>query len=287
MEIIMKTIGVIGGDLRQIALADDFKKDGYSVYTYGLTGLDCPDNNYAFNADVIILPIPVSSSDTLNMPFSESKLKLSDALDKIKEGSVVFGGKFSKWARSFLKAKGVLCFDITEREEFPVYNAVPTAEGAIDIAIAETAFTISESSILITGFGNISKSLARVLHSMNANVDLAMRNKKQAAEAECLGYTVFPINDILNHIHKYDIIFNTVPALIFTSPVLEASARDVLIIDLASKPGGVDFTAAGLMPRKVIWALSLPGKTAPLTAGKIIKKTITNILYEMEGNKNA
>ena len=31
---------------------------------------------------------------------------------------------------------------------------------------------------------------------------------------------------------------------------------------------------------KVIWALSLPGKTAPLTSGKIIKETISNIFYE-------
>ena len=55
-----------------------------------------------------------------------------------------------------------------------------------------------------------------------------------------------------------------------------------MIVDLASKPGGVDFEAARKMGIKVIWALSLPGKVAPDTAGDIIGKTIINILDEME-----
>ena len=46
--------------------------------------------------------------------------------------------------------------------------------------------------------------------------------------------------------------------------------------------GGVDFEAAKEAGVKVIWALSLPGKTAPITAGKIIKDTILNILNELE-----
>ena len=54
------------------------------------------------------------------------------------------------------------------------------------------------------------------------------------------------------------------------------------MIDLASKPGGVDFNLAKELGLKVIWALSLPGKTAPITSGEIIKDTIINILKEME-----
>ena len=54
-----------------------------------------------------------------------------------------------------------------------------------------------------------------------------------------------------------------------------------LVIDLASKPGGVDFEAAKDIGVNVIWALSLPGKAAPVTSGKIIKDTALNILSEM------
>ena len=45
---------------------------------------------------------------------------------------------------------------------------------------------------------------------------------------------------------------------------------------------GVDFDAAKDAGVRVIWALSLPGKIAPITAGKIIKDTILNILNELE-----
>ena len=58
--------------------------------------------------------------------------------------------------------------------------------------------------------------------------------------------------------------------------------QNSLIIDLASKPGGVDFESARELGVKVIWALSLPGKVAPVTAGIIIKDTITNMLSELE-----
>ena len=40
-----------------------------------------------------------------------------------------------------------------------------------------------------------------------------------------------------------------------------------------SKPGGVDLGAAGKLGLTVIWALSLPGKVAPVTAGAAIRDT--------------
>ena len=39
--------------------------------------------------------------------------------------------------------------------------------------------------------------------------------------------------------------------------------------------------AARSMGVKVIWALGLPGKVAPVTAGNIIKETIYNIFSEL------
>ena len=76
------------------------------------------------------------------------------------------------------------------------------------------------------------------------------------------------------------VIFNTVPAPIIRRDTLTA-ARNCLIIDLASKPGGVDISAAKDIGTRVIWALGLPGKVAPVTAGNIIKETIYNIFSEL------
>ena len=79
----------------------------------------------------------------------------------------------------------------------------------------------------------------------------------------------------------YDLVVNTVPARILSEEDLEDLRPGCLVIDLASKPGGVDLEAAARLGVKVIWALSLPGKVAPVTAGKSIKITIYNILHEL------
>ena len=78
----------------------------------------------------------------------------------------------------------------------------------------------------------------------------------------------------------YDLIVNTVPAQVLGRLELEDVKEDCLILDLASKPGGVDLRAAGELGLTVIWALSLPGKVAPVTAGAAIKSTIYNMLQE-------
>ena len=80
------------------------------------------------------------------------------------------------------------------------------------------------------------------------------------------------------NLSQFDIIINTVPHLILDSKKLEYINRDSLLIDLASKPGGIDMDFAKKIGIKVVWALALPGKVAPLTSAKFIKETIYNII---------
>ena len=56
--------------------------------------------------------------------------------------------------------------------------------------------------------------------------------------------------------------------------LLEKINKDCLIIDLASKPGGVDFDKAKELGIKTNWALGLPGKVAAKTAAKYMKRII-------------
>ena len=79
---------------------------------------------------------------------------------------------------------------------------------------------------------------------------------------------------------RFDLIFNTVPHLLFPESVLRILKTDVCLIDLASKPGGVDFYAAEQLDVNCIWALSLPGKVAPRTAGDVILGAIKNMIEE-------
>ncbi|MBQ9247441.1 MAG: hypothetical protein IJ171_02520, partial [Ruminococcus sp.] len=76
---------------------------------------------------------------------------------------------------------------------------------------------------------------------------------------------------------RYRAIFNTVPAMIFDKEKIGQMRDDVYLVDLASKPGGVDFSAAKDRDLTCVHALSLPGKTAPLAAGTIIRDTVVKM----------
>ncbi len=78
----------------------------------------------------------------------------------------------------------------------------------------------------------------------------------------------------------YDVVVNTVPARVLGESRLSKLKHGCLCLDLASKPGGMDFSAASKLGVKAVWALSLPGEVAPVTSGAIIRGTIYNILRE-------
>ena len=80
-----------------------------------------------------------------------------------------------------------------------------------------------------------------------------------------------------NELGKFDIIINTIPFQILDEERLNLVNKDVVLIDLASNPGGVDRKVAKEKGIKVIWALSLPGKVAPTTSAEFIKETIYNV----------
>ena len=159
-------------------------------------------------------------------------------------------------------------------------NAVPTAEGAVQILLEEMPQTIFGSSIVVLGCGRIGTRMAVLLKALGAHVTVAARDPAARAFAEMLGCRSIPFTALKEAAAQADVLCNTVPAPVVTQGILEAIKPDALVLDLASKPGGVDWDAAQTLGRRVVWALSLPGKTAPVTAGHIIAVTAEHILEE-------
>lgn len=139
--------------------------------------------------------------------------------------------------------------------------------------------TINSSNCLVAGYGRIGKILAASLKALGANVTVAARKKSDLAWISASGYKAIDINKLKSDT-SLDLVFNTVPSMIFDAHTLKHLCEDSIVIDLASKPGGVDFDAAKRMGIEAIHALSLPGKVAPKRAGEIIKDTIYNMLEE-------
>lgn len=280
---------IAGGDLRQVYTAKALSQE-YNVYALGLSKnhintdkINLIENidDVPYEVDHIILPLPVSQDgEYINAPFNSRKIAASELIPHIKNGGIVFGGKFDDASRKIFINSGIETIDYFDREELNVLNAVPTAEGAVQIAMEETASTIYGQNILITGFGRISKVLIKILNGMGANVTVTARKYSDLAWAEIYGCKSVHTSSLHECIDKFDIIFNTVPAVLFDEYMLNKLRKDTLMIDLASKPGGVDFDIAGKLGLKVIWALSLPGKVAPVSSGEIIAGTVLNILKE-------
>ncbi|MCH5184886.1 MAG: dipicolinate synthase subunit DpsA [Oscillospiraceae bacterium] len=285
----MNTISVIGGDLRQTTVARLLRDDGFDVSLYGFdSGVNtycikkAGDISSAAQSDILIMPLPLScDNETVNAPFSGNKIYISDILENVRKDTILLGGRINDYLKGEFSAYSLNWRDYLLREEMAIQNAVPTSEGAINIAITETPETIAESSCMVLGYGRIGKVLCRMLSSLGASVTAAARSCSDLAWIRNEGFTPIHTNDIASAIGSCDIIFNTIPSVILDRRILSVVSKDALIIDLSSKPGGVDFDTARELNLRVIWALSLPGKIAPVTAGKIIKNTVMNILNEM------
>lgn len=233
------------------------------------------------DSDIIIGPLPLcNDNEMLNAPFHTEKIPLESVFRNLKENQIFIAGKIDDKHILMAKEYGVILIDYFKREEMQVLNAIPTAEGAIKLAIENMPITLHSSNTLVLGFGRIGKVLAKMLYGIGANVYIAARSYKDIAWIKSLKYTPIHLKELDKHLHNMDVIFNTIPAMILNRDLLTCLRKEVLIIDLASMPGGVDFKAAGELGIKAIHELGIPGKTAPVTAGMIIKDTIYNILEE-------
>lgn len=287
---LMKTVSVIGGDLRALTLARLLGEDGYKVTVFGFDkNIDAGELSKAksfhdaMSSEVIILPMPVTNDNiSINAPYATSSLLLEDFFAMIGSAKLVLAGHINAGLTARFDREGIVCIDYYNREELVVKNAVPTAEGALEIAISEMPTTISGSKALVIGYGRIGKIMSRLLSQMGAKVTVSARSLSDLAWIDSMGYESIKTSKIIDTADKYDVIFNTVPSMVLGEEELLKINENALIIDLASVPGGVDLEVAKSLGRRVIWALSLPGKTAPITAGRIIKETVKNILDELE-----
>lgn len=285
-------IAVIGGDLRIVKLVEMLVKDGYNIQTFALEKAENLHNISKIqmckslketieNADFIIGPIPLTGNNVdINTPFSENKVTLEE-LTNILEGKRFIAGNIKAELIEEMKQKNIEVIDLLKREELVVLNTISTAEGAIQIAMEETIKTIYGSKVLVLGYGKVGKILANMLKGIGANVYCEARKNVDLAWIKAYGYVPVHLSELEKYLSEFDIIINTIPTLILNKERLEKVKKECLIIDLASNPGGVDKAEAKKMGIKTIWALSLPGKVAPLTSAEFIKDTIYNVLKEI------
>ncbi len=278
------TVAVIGGDKRMGYIAELLEKGGVDVTVAlldGAEGVERVPLSQALACEMIILPTPVSKDgETLFSPQSEESVQMVDIISKLRAGVSLLGGSIPKDMQKSAALRGVRCVDYLEREGVAAQNALPTAEGALMLAIQNSEITVSGSSCLVIGCGKCGRALARLLRRCGASVAVSARKNKDHLWSRLHGCEAVETGALAEIFPRFDFIFNTVPVRVVDARLLELMRTDGLLIELASGASGVDMTAAQRLKRRAIFAPSLPGKYSPRTAAEILHRSINGILTE-------
>lgn len=281
---------VVGGDRRSALLCGMLLRDGHRVYSFALEKAELPEEvpkagclqGCIYGADCVILPVPAEKGGLLNAPLSNETLRMPELISALWKGQLLCGGRFSD-ATALAAIRGKLRLeDIMRRPEFIIGNAVVTAEGALELLMANSEKSIWGSRVLVTGWGRIGRILALRLMDMGAQVSVAARNSADRAMAQVLGIEAMDYAGLEGEIEKFDFIVNTVPARVISEAMLCCAAPDALLLELASPPGGFDRTLAENIGLLALAAPGLPGKCAPYTGALLMKNAVYAAMKEQE-----
>lgn len=287
---IRHTIAVLGGDKRMDFAARELTQLGYDVRQWGREKDDDPAvfakmaHEWLLDVDTLMLPLPTSLDGThLSTPLIENGGKLRmEALFRSASNKLWLVGRLGETLCRRTEEEGIRCIDYFESEILQLKNALPTAEGAIEIAMRELSVVLDGSKIAVIGYGRIGEVLSHKLKLLGADVTVYARRQEVCTRAELLGHSsqLLTAESLMRFDKDTRLVFNTVPNRLFTHTVLETLPRNCIIIDLASAPGGLDTVAAEQLGIRSIWATALPGKYAPESAGIILGQTVHSILTD-------
>ena len=269
------SLGVLGGDARQLYLAHAAAADGFSVALSALEQLPespfpaCSPRQLLDSCARILLPMPISwDGETLNAPFARRAVPLGTL--RFSPETRAFGGLLGTLPTRFPALQAVE--EYAHFEDLLTGNAALTAEGALAAAIRETPGSLAGARCLVLGFGRIGRALCGLLPALHAQVDCFARDPSVHPEIAALGCR--PLG--LGAVHApYEVVFNTVPAPVFGESEMQSLPSHAVLLELASAPGGIDPQAARRHSLRLVSLPGLPGTTAPLAAGTLLWRCIS------------
>lgn len=280
---------ILGGDKRQEYMALDLYKKGFDVSVFGISQLDEAENIKILDFkelqekiglfDAIILPLP-ASRDNKHIATSGEEISIDFLLSNIKSSQVVFAAMLNDENKSKFFKRGIKLYDYYEREDIKTRNAYPTAQGVLKIILDNLPICLNRMKCLVTGCGKTAQAISLMLKSLDVKVTIAARKCGDIAWAENNSMDGIYIKNLKNSSIDFDVVINTVPYTILDDTILSKINRQCLLIEIASKPYGIDLSSAQKYKIHSIIAGSLPGKTVPKAAGEIISDTISYMIKE-------
>lgn len=287
-----RQILMVGGDQRDLYLLKALIGNENTVSAFALPKSLLPTGTvyckklekFLPKADVVILPMPgVRDDGKLYAPLAKETIYIpEEQWQLLKENAIVLVGVACPKLKQLAAQYHWHLQETAELDAIAIPNAIPTAEGAIKIAIEETPFTLDGADIVVLGYGRVGEVLAKKMKALDGKITVLNRGKERQETAKTDGFSVPLWEQLAETVAKGDIVYNTIPSLILTEDILAKMKHSAVIIDLATKPGGTDFDAAQKQGIKAMLAPGLPGKVAPQFAGELLGKVYPALISQLE-----
>lgn len=285
-----KKILFLGGDRRERRVMQALLEAGHQVTAWGWEEAALPEGAQAApdvsaalgEADAAILPVPPLHEDGRLHTLLPQPLYLSDrSFRHARPGLPVLAGMVTPHLTCI--ASQCCLSGLLSREEMARPLADATAEGALAEAIRLSGGLLYGASALVIGYGRIGRALAWRLRALGLSTVVMNRGDQRADQAREHGFAVADWSQLTAAAAEADFIFNTAPAQVLLRERLQWVKKDALIIDLASAPGGTDFSACAELGVKAVLAGGLPGRYAPELCGQVMAEVYQRELEQLWG----
>ena len=193
------TVAVVGGDLRMVEHMRRARAAGATVQHYGFVpgAAEAAGRPQAASladavrgARIISCPSPgVGTDGSLYAKYTDEPLLMtSDVLAGAAPGALMFTYRDTPQLLEWAKGTPVTVIGYGEEDELCILHAIPTAEGAIKVAVENTEDTLLGMPVLCFGLGRVGMSVAQAFGAMKARVTLTARNPGQLARACSMGF---------------------------------------------------------------------------------------------------
>ena len=273
-------VAVLGGDLRQVYLAETLAEHGISVSVYGVcqacshSGIQEASNlcEVLKVAHMVAAPVPFYRNGSI--PGSESCPDLTgeNILEGMKPESILFAGAIPREIQKQAEERRIQCIDFLQEQSVITQNTIAAAEGILAEAITRSPRSLFQSQCLVLGYGTCGSTLVSYLKRLGCHVTVYEKEKVRSLRAQITADRSVCQESLPEILKEADFIFNTAPAMVLPKAMLGYVREDCLILDLASAPGGVDYEAAEEMGIEAILLPGLPGKYAPVSLGECMAK---------------
>lgn len=293
------SIAVLGGDAREVIMADLLSKDGFDVSTYGLGPAACqslgPEERLAGVAGLeatsaleavagrqwLLCPAPgLGEGDVVYAPYAQSPISLNESLlaaSAVAKGGIVLGRATSSLL-ALADAVPTTIYQSKDDEALRVRVATSAAEGLLALLVGRTDQVLRDQRVLVLGYGATGSAIADRLVLLGARVTVAARREESLAHAEQRGAHTVAFDDRAAAMADATVIVNTVPSTSSMPLAVLKGLDGCLVIDIASPPGGTDHPAAQAAGCPVTWIRGVAGERAPRTAGELQYRFVRRII---------